>query len=179
MWHAAGVAAFDRATDRDRVDYQLMVRSPVRLVHDRAVLDDTVGWLRRHGYHVVSVDASWLITSHMFRDLAAALGTVCHDQWHCLGEGFAAAVADGWDRFTGFALVLVGFDGFARHQRDDARRLLDLVAEHAWSAAVLGGRVLCLAQTDDPDLRPGPVAVSAVWWTDADWGRASRPPRGR
>jgi hypothetical protein len=52
------------------------------------------------------VDASWLITSHMFRDSGSALGHVCHDQWHCLGEGFDEALAQVWNRSAGFVLVL-------------------------------------------------------------------------
>src|SRR5262245_26444125 len=90
----ASVAAFNRETDAGRLDYHLMVRSPVRLLHSRALLESIVQWLRQHDYEVVMVDASWLITSHMFRDLASALGYVCHDQWHCLSEG----LDDSWRR---------------------------------------------------------------------------------
>ncbi|MEV4630244.1 barnase inhibitor [Micromonospora sp. NPDC049523] len=170
----ADVAAFDRETDQHRVDYHLMMRSPVRMMHSRALLDDTVRWLREHDYHVVSVDASWMIASHMFRDLASALGNVCHDQWQCLSEGVAEAVADTWDRHAGFVLVLHGFDVFVRYHREAAQDLLDVIAEKAWPAALLGKRVICLVQTDDPDLRLRPVGMSTPSWTDAEWSHASR-----
>ena len=56
----AGMAAFDRETDIGRLDYYLLMRGPVRLVHSRALLDTTVEWLEQHDYEVVTVDASWL-----------------------------------------------------------------------------------------------------------------------
>jgi hypothetical protein len=43
LMHAPGVVAFDRETDFERLDYQLMMRGPVRLVHSRTLLNTTVG----------------------------------------------------------------------------------------------------------------------------------------
>ncbi|MFI6867020.1 hypothetical protein [Nocardia sp. NPDC050406] len=158
--------AFDRETDVDRLDFQLLMLSPVRLVHSRSLLGDTVDWLRRHGYEILEVDASWLITSHMFRDLGSALGHICHDQWHCLGESFDEALAEVWSRASGFALVFTGFDVFAAHQRDDAHIMLELVAERAWRAALLGRRLLCLVQSDSTALELRRIGM----WTPAWFG---------
>ncbi|MEH1059420.1 hypothetical protein V6U89_29960 [Micromonospora sp. CPCC 206171] len=170
------MAAFNRETDVARLDYQLLMRAPVRLLHSRTLLDTTVAWLREHRYEVVTVDAAWLITSHMFRDLASALGHVCHDQWHCLGEGLDEALADAWGRSAGFALVLTGFDAFAHHHVDDAHTLLEILAERAWAAALLGRRLICLVQSDDPALRLRRIGM----WTlsrfdhDRSWPTAER-----
>ncbi|MDG4833036.1 hypothetical protein O7627_27565 [Solwaraspora sp. WMMD1047] len=169
------MAAFNRETDLTRLDYQLMVHAPVRLVHDRALLDTAVAWLRRHGYHVVVVDASWLITAHMFRDLGSALGFVCHDQWHCLGEGLDEALAESWNQTTGFALVLTGFDVFARHHLEDAHILLEVIAERAWPAALVGRRLLCLVQSDDPALRLRRIGLWTLPWFDHDRPHRSEP----
>jgi len=59
------VPAFNRGTDSARLDYRLMIRSPVRLLHSRDLLADVVAWLRDAGYELVEVDASWLATVHM------------------------------------------------------------------------------------------------------------------
>jgi hypothetical protein len=160
------VAVFNRDSDRGRLDYHLMMRGPVRLLHSRTLLAATVAWLRDNGYHVVTVDASWLITAHMFRDLGAAFGYVCHDQWHCLGEGLDDALADAWDRSVGFALVLTGFDVFAHHNIDDAHILLEIVAERAWPAALLGHPLICLVQSDDPQLNLRRIGMWTLPWFD-------------
>jgi hypothetical protein len=122
---------------------------PLRLLHMGAA----AAWLRQHGYQVVTVDACWLITSHMFRDLASALESACHDQWHCLGEGLDEALAEAWDRSAGFALILTGFHVFAHHHIDHAHTLPNVIAERAWPATLLGRRLICLVQSDDPALR--------------------------
>ena len=129
-----------------------MMWSPVQWLHSQARLDETVSWLREHDYHVVSVDASWLITSHMFRDLAAGFGYACHDQWQCLSEGMAEAVSEALLHSAGFVLVLNDFDLFVGQHRDDAETLLGLVAHQSWQFALLGQRVLCLAHTEDQNL---------------------------
>jgi hypothetical protein len=152
-------SAFDSVSDANRLDFQLMMWSPVRWVHSRSRLDDMTGWLRRHDYHLISVDASWLITSHMFRDLAAAFGYACHDQWQCLSEGLSEAVGEALTDSAGFALVLTDFDLFAGHHRDDAEVLLGLVAHQAWQSALLGRRVLCLVHTEDPNLEITPIRM--------------------
>lgn len=170
----AGVAAFDRETDVERLDYQLMMRAPVRLLHSRTLLAATAAWLQRHGYRVATVDASWLITSHMFRDLASALGYVCHDQWHCLGEGLDEALAEAWGRSAGFALVLTGFDVFVHHHIEDAHTLLEVVAERAWPAALLGRRLICLVQADDPTLQLRRIGMWTLPWFDHEQWQVPR-----
>jgi hypothetical protein len=114
------------------------------------------------------VDASWLIISHMFRDLGSALGYTCHDQWHCLGEGLDEALAETWGRSAGFAFVLTGFDVFERDHRDEAHTLLEVVAERAWPAALLGRRLICLVQPDNPALSLRRIGMWTLPWVDRD-----------
>lgn len=158
------MGAFNRETDVGRVDYQLLMGGPVRLVHKRTVLDATVEWLRQHDYEILRVDASWLATVHMFRDLGSALRVTCHDQWYCLDEGFGDTLAEVWARTTGFALVLTGFDVFEREHRDDAHTLLEIVGKHAWSAALLGRRLVCLVQSDNQAISLRRIGVWAPRW---------------
>lgn len=162
----AGVVAFNRETDVERLDYQLMMRGPVRLIHSRTLLNTTVEWLRQHDYEVVMVDASWLITSHMFRDVGSALGYACHDQWHCLGEGLDEALAEAWGRSASFAFVLTGFDVYERGHRDDAHTLLEVVAQRAWPGALLGKRLICLVQSDKPSMSLRRIGMSTLPWFD-------------
>lgn len=173
---AGGVAAFNRETDVDRLDYRLMIHSPVRLLHRRDFVDAAAEWLRRHGYQVVVVDASWLTPLHMFRDVGSALGYTCHDQWHCLGEGLSQAITDCWDGSTGFVLVLTSFDVFVHQHRDDAHTLLELVAERAWSAALLGRRVLCLVQSDNPSIRLRRIGMWTMAWSDHELSQFQSAP---
>ena len=153
------MAAFDSTTDAGRLDFQWMMWSPVRWIHSRDRLQDAAAWLGQHGYHLLTVDASWMITSHMFRDLGSALGYTCHDQWQCLSEGLASAAQEALSSAEGFALVLTDFDDFSRHHRSDAETLLSVVAHRSWQAALLGQRSLCLVHTQDPSLVVSPISM--------------------
>lgn len=160
------VPAFNRETDSDRLDYRLMIRSPIRLLYGRQLLADIVRWLREAGYEVVEVDASWLATVHMFRDIGNAVGYNCHDQWQCLNEGIAERIWEAAGRAAGFVLVLTGFDVFANAHIDDARILLETVAGPCWSSVVVGRRAMCLVQTDDPSLELGRIGVWPSFLSD-------------
>lgn len=164
------MVGFNRETDAARLDYQLLMRGPVRLIHGRTLLSTTVEWLRRHDYEVLTIDAAWLITPHMFRDLGSAFGYACHDNWQCLGEGIDEALAEVWRRTACFALVLTSFDVFERDHRDDAHTLLEVVAERAWPAALLGRRLVCLVQSDRLSLNLRRIGMWSVPWFDQQQG---------
>jgi hypothetical protein len=143
-----------------------MIRSPVRLLHSRELLTDIVTRLREAGYELVEVDASWLATVHMFRDIGNAVGYNCHDQWQCLHEGIAERIWEASGRAVGFVMVLTGFDVFANAHIDDARVLLDTIAGPCWSSMVVGRRAMCLVQTDDPHLKLGRIGVWPSFLSD-------------
>jgi hypothetical protein len=65
-------------------------------------------------------------------------------------------------------LVLTSFDVFARDHRDDAHILLELVANQAWSAALLGRRLICVVQSDNPSLNLRPIGMSPWPWSERD-----------
>lgn len=146
------MAAFNLDTDSGRLDYRLMIRSSVRLVHSRVLLAGIVTRLADDGYEIVEVVASWMATTHMFRDIGNAVGYICHDQWQCLHERIAERIWEAAGRATGFVLVLTGFDVFANAHLDDARGLLEAIADPCWSCMVAGRRAMCLVQTDDANL---------------------------
>jgi hypothetical protein len=105
----------------------------------------------------------------MFRDLASVLDgyeVTDRDCWHCLSEGLGHRVAEAWDGSAGFAVVLTGFDVFVRHRVDDAHSLLEIIAEQAWPAALLGRWLICLAQSDDPALRLRRIGMWTLPWFD-------------
>lgn len=149
-----------------------------------AVLEETVGWLTERGYQVVRVDAAgWATEDDLHRDLAAALGFPDY-----YGENLDALndcvrmVADyelaTTPKDTGFVLVLTGFDGFLTRCPVPANAVLDIFAKQAHGAALIGHRMLCLVQSDDPELEVEPVGAMPVLWNPAEWLDANRRPGG-
>jgi hypothetical protein len=96
------------------------------------------------------------------------LGYTSHDQWQCLGEGLDEALAEAWGKSAGFVLALAGFDAFARHRRDDAHTLLEVVAERAWPAALIGRCLVCLVQSDNRALSLRRIGMWTLPWFDQE-----------
>ena len=137
-------------------------------------------WLSTNGYQIVTVSAgSWQSPADLHRDIAQALdfpgyyGKNLDALNDCLSD---VALGDyGLDRrATGFVLVLTDFDRFTAAEPVAAHALLDIFAVRARNAALFGQRMICLVQSDDPDLRFEPVGATRVGWNQAEWLNSAR-----
>jgi hypothetical protein len=73
-------------------------------------------------------------------------------------------------------LVFTRYDRFAGSCPRSSQIVLDIMAGQARSAALFGRRMMCLVQSDDPDIRFEPVGATPVMWNDAEWLDAKRQP---
>jgi hypothetical protein len=148
--------------------YRLAQNGPVTLFWRR--LDETVAWLAGNGYQVVRLDAgAWRTQADFHRDIKAALDFPDHygnnlDAFNdCMREvatyGYGAA-----EDATGTVLVFTGYDAFAAREPRAAQAILDIVAGAALGAMLVGHRMLCLVQSDDPAIAFAPVGATAVGW---------------
>jgi RNAse (barnase) inhibitor barstar len=163
-------------------DFRLVGGSFVTMFWHPVVLQETTGWLKDHGYHVTTLDASgWTLPPDMHRELAAALEfpdyyghnlAALNDCMRDVAAGDYGAPADA----TGLVLVLMNFDTFAASNRPSAQALLDIFALQARNAALFGHRMICLVQSADPELSFEPVGATPVVWNDAEWLNAKRGP---
>ena len=79
-----------------------------------------------------------------------------------------------WCNATGPVIVLRGFDSFATLDRRTAHTLLAIFADQARCAILIGNRIICLVQSNDPQLSFGPVGAMPVMWNDAEWLNSRR-----
>ncbi len=146
-------------------------------------LEETIDWLIAHGYQVTRLDASRWTTAHdLHTDIATALdlpdyyGRNLDAVNDCIRD--VVSYDYGWrPDVAGLVLVFTGYDHFARRCAEAAQSVLDIMADHGRSAALVGRRLMCLAQSDDPDIRFKPVGAMPVMWNDAEWLDAKRHPR--
>lgn len=177
------MAAFPREVEldggADRA-FRLVQNGFVTKFHRPAVLDESVRWLTENGYHVVSVDAAgWQDARDMLRALGHALSFPDYygrnlDAFNdCLGD--VAALEYGTDdNATGTVLVLLHYDAILAKEPHAAQVVLECFAEAARRAALFGHRMLCLVQSDDPELSIKPVGSTAVGWNAAEASTSSR-----
>jgi barstar (barnase inhibitor) len=141
-------------------------------------LDETTTWLADHGYGLVRLDAAaWRTQADFHRDIKAALDFPDYyghnlDAFNdCLRD--VAMYTYGADRgATGTVLVFTGYDAFTAREPRAAQLILDIIAGNARFAMLFGHRLLCLVQSDDPDLDFEPVGATPV--TRQDFRAARR-----
>lgn len=168
--------SFDPATNlaEDRA-FRLAANSAVTLFRRPEILDETTGWLREHGYQLITMAATaWRTQADFHRDVKAALDFPDYygdnlDAFNdCLRD--VATYAYGVDPdATGTVLVFTGYDAFTTREPAAAQAILDIVAGAAREAMLLGHRMLCLVQSSNPDITFDPVGATPVDWNQAEW----------
>jgi hypothetical protein len=175
------VAVFDPEADLNQdLGFRLLMNTPVTLFWRRSVLDETTQWLVAHGYQVTLLDASsWTTEADLHREVAEALNFPGYygRNLDALNDCMRDVVDHdyGWGaESAGLALVFTGYDAFSRNCPRAAQVVLDILADQSRSAALFGQRLMCLVQTNDPQIRFDPVGAVPVSWNGAEWLDASR-----
>jgi len=175
------MAIWERDSDLSHaLDYRLVHNTFVTMFWKKSILDDTVRWLAEHGYDVVTLDAgSWDSAGDMFRNVAQVLDFPDYfgQNLDALNDCMRDVVSGdyGWQGdSTGLVLVLTGFEMFAALDRRTAQVMLDILADRARGASLIGTRLICLIQSNDPRLQFEPVGAMPVMWNEAEWLDAKR-----
>jgi RNAse (barnase) inhibitor barstar len=161
--------------DHQDLALRLLINTPVTLFWRHRILEETTGWLSAHGYQVTRLAAAgWTNEEDLHRDIAAALSFPDYygKNLDALNDCLRDVVDQryGWAAgSTGLALVFTGYHAFAGRVPRAAQVVLDLMADASRQAALFGRRLMCLVQSDNPDIRFEPVGATPVRWNDAEW----------
>jgi hypothetical protein len=182
----AGVTAPERAIWRvppfrndpeewGRTDWSLLQNGFVHLYWHSDVLATAVESLSADGYRCASLDA---IGWESEQDALVAIGRAFDfpDYYGRNANAFKDCLSDvamyeyGADaKSSGTVLVLAHFDRYAARQGARANVILDIFANCARLGMLVGHRMLCLVQSDDPDIRFDPVGANPVLWNPAEF----------
>lgn len=176
------MAVFDPDADNGQaLDYVIARAGFATMYWSSAVLTKAVTWLRSAGYHIVAVDAGlWGNAMGMHQALGSALDLTDYhghlaeldDRMTDVRDPVHGLASNG----AGLVLVMSRFDRFMAREPDTARALLEIVTGHAATGALIGIRMLCLVQSDDPDLDIPEIGAYRVPWNNADWFDRKRHP---
>jgi hypothetical protein len=169
------VTAFDPADVlSEDFAFGLLSRSPVTLYFRPDLFADATSRLESQGYQVVTFQSATWTVNTMHDDFAAALSFPGYygRNLDALNDCMSDVVNHdyGWNSAnTGLVIAFSGYDGFVRADARSANVVLDIIATHSREAALVGRRLLCLVQTDDPDLSLEPVGASTPMWNGPEW----------
>jgi RNAse (barnase) inhibitor barstar len=177
------VAAFDPEADLSQdLAFRLLINTSVTLFWRNSILDKTTQWLSSHSYQVTRLDAShWTTEEDLHQDIATALNFPDYygRNLDALNDCMRDVVDHdyGWSpQSTGLALVFTNYNAFATHCPNAAQIVLDIMADQSRSAALLGRRLMCLVQSNDPQIQFRPVGAVPVSWNSSEWLDANRRP---
>jgi barstar (barnase inhibitor) len=150
----------------NQIDWSLLKNGYVTKFCSTDVLENTVTWLRETGYEIVEMETSkWTSESDVHLDFADAFsfpsyyGRNLSALADCLGE--VARYAYGSNRDSaGTVLVLSNYDKFLHRNRGLAEAILDVFANSARVAALIGHRMICLAQSNERTIEIPPVGAT-------------------
>lgn len=175
-------------------DLVLLSQCPVTLYHNLELLDNDLEWLQEADYNICDIDAIEWKGNTAFREFIDALGGVEYRPTldgleKCLGNLFMNQylpqniLADGMplppkelepSDCPGFVFVLRHYDWLVSDDSEIAHQILDFMVKESRSWLLYNKRLICLVQTDDPDLSFHPLGAEQASWTDAEFLRKNR-----
>lgn len=173
------MGSFERE-DRVRRDFQLMLNSAVHKFSSRTLLDDVLGWLRSDGYRIIEMSsAEWRSEAdlHLAFEQRLSFPSYYGRNLDALDEcmtDFGLYEFGSDPNSTGTALVLMQYDGFVRVEPTTAHIVLDVIARASRRALLVGHRMICFVQTDDPGLEIEPVGSQPVMWNPQEFLNSTR-----
>jgi RNAse (barnase) inhibitor barstar len=170
------MAAFrvDNPSEWQRLDYRLLVNSPVALYFRLEVLNEDLAWLRGEGYEIDELEcAGWRAEPEFHADVAARLAFP--DYYGRNLNAFNDCMRDiEVPDVGGRAIVFRRFDLFAQRQPPVARAILEIMAFSSWRSLLFGRRLLTMIQSDDPRIHFQDLGVHPVTWNPREWLDKSR-----
>ncbi|CAL9612881.1 barstar family protein [Streptomyces sp. enrichment culture] len=129
--------------------------------------------LEDRGFRVIRLEAAqWNTERDMHHAMAAALdfpdyyGHNLDALNDCLGDVACHGGYDDAPEGAGLVLAFTDYDRFATTCPDAAQSVLDIVARQARKAAVLRRRLICLVQSNDPQVLFERVGAMPVLWNN-------------
>ncbi|WP_233360143.1 barstar family protein [Streptomyces sp. CRPSP2-6A1] len=160
---------------------EYMTNTFVTLFWRKRLLTQATERLEDCGFHVICLEAGrWSTERDMHRAMAAALdfpdyyGHNLDALNDCLGDVACYGGYDDAPEGAGLVLVLTDYDRFATACPRAAQVVLDIIADQARRAAVLRRRLICLVQSNDPEIRFDPVGAMPVMWNSDEWADDKR-----
>lgn len=164
----------------NQIDWTLLQNGFVTKFCSTNILEKSVTWLRDFGYEIVEIETSdWASESDIHLDFAAAFsfpdyyGRNLNALRDCLRDVAEYSYGSNRDS-TGTVLVLNHYDRFLHKDADLAEDVLDIFADTARLAALIGHRMICLVQSNDPAIEIRPVGATPVVWNREEFLNSSR-----
>lgn len=151
-----------------RLDEEILRDGAIVMYHNPDLLAEDVKDLDSFNYKVIDINVSDWSSSTLHSNLEHSFGFP--DYYGKNLNAFSDCLNDMYDKkYSGLVIVFRFFDNLYEHDKSESHGLLNIIANISRQWMISGQRLICLIQSDDPDLEIDVVGGYHPTWNGAEW----------
>lgn len=151
-----------------RLDEEILRDGAVAMYHDSNILEKDIENLESFNYKIIDTNVSDWTPQTLHSNLKDILNFP--EYYGKNLDAFSDCLNDMYDkRYTGLVITFRHFDNLIEQDKSESQSLLDIIARISRQWMISGQRLICLIQSDDPNLEIDKIGGYHPSWNGAEW----------
>lgn len=151
-----------------RLDEEILRDGAVNMYHDPNILEEDIKNLESFNYKIIDISVSDWTSITLHSNLEHNLDFP--DYYGKNLDAFADCLDNMYDkRYSGLIIIFRNFDNLIEQDKSESLGLLDVIASISRQWMISGQRLICLIQSDNPDLEIEKIGGYNPTWNSAEW----------
>lgn len=157
-----------------RLDYRLLMNSPVALYWKKEIWRNDISWFKDHKYQIVQIDTGlWSSQDDFHSHIKDSLDFP--NYYGCNLDAFNDCLGD--LQFTGVDGIVIAFENYDKWNskaKEVSQVILDIIARCSYHHLLFGNRLVALVQSNDAKIEFKPVGQRPAMWNPQEWLNKNR-----
>lgn len=154
-------------------DKEILGDGPICMYHDNEVLNEDFAWFSGNNFEVFNMNCQTWTKNNFHEKIKEAL--FFPDYYGENLNAFDDCLNDMFDtKYRGLVLIFRNFDNLVELHRPSSEGILDSITRTSRTWLIEGQRLICLLQSNDPDLHFPELGGLTPTWNGAEWFDANR-----
>lgn len=154
-------------TEEIVLDDQILQRGAICMYHKLKVIEKDIEWFNNNRYQIVNMDASNWSPENVFKNIMKSFGFDGYGENLDAFEDYLDDLRK--EKYRGLLLVFRGMGQLADKDKHLCEGILDVIAGTSRRWLVSGQRLICLLQSDNPDLYFEKIGGYNPSWNWQEW----------
>lgn len=152
----------------NRLDEEILRDGAIGMYYSVDILEEDIKNLQGFNYKIIDINVSDWTSKTIHPNLEHSLDFP--DYYGRNLDAFADCLDDMYDKkYTGLLIVFRHFDKLIEQDKSESKGILDVIARISRQWMISGQRLLCLIQSDNPDLEIDKIGGYHLTWNAAEW----------
>ncbi len=149
-------------------DVEILKDGPICMYHNNGILDDDFNWFSSNNFEVFEMNCHSWTKKNLHKKMKEALyfpdyyGENLNAFYDCLGDMLNT-------KYRGLVLIFRNYDNLVEQHRPTSEGILDSIARTSREWLIEGHKLICLIQSNDPDLHFPELGGLRPNWNGAEW----------